>query len=77
MRHDSEDTGKYGSNGAGPGRNVQGGGRVSAIIWQQDLVGDRVDFQGPDSVPSSRVAKDHGDDGETRGRWRVGVPSGR
>ena len=34
---------------------------------------DRGDVIGPGGVPSPGRATDHGDDGETRGRQRVGV----
>ena len=68
---------KYRSNSAVPGSNVQGNGSVGTIIWQQEMVGDRGDAQGSYGVPSSGGATDHGDDGETRGRRRVGVTSGR
>ena len=75
--NDSEGTGKDGINSAGPGINVQGGGAVGAIICQRDLGGDWGDAQGPDGVPSSGGATDHGDDGKTQGRRRVGVPISR
>ena len=71
--HDSEGTVKDRSNGVGLKRNVQGSVAVSAIIRQPDLVGDRWDAQGPDGVPSSSGATDHGDDGSMRGRQRVGA----
>ena len=38
--------------------------------------GDRGDAQGPGGVPTLGGIMDHGDDGETRGRRRVGVPLG-
>ena len=77
MGHDSKVARKDGRNGAVPGINVQGGGTFGAIIWQREMGGDRGDAQGPDGVPTSGGVTDHGDDGETRGRWRVRVPSGR
>ena len=77
MGYDSEGTGKDGSNGAGPGRNVHGGDAVDDIIWQQDLGGERGYVQGTDGIPSSGGATDHGDAGETRGRRRVGVTISR
>ena len=61
--HNSEGTGKDGINVAGPGRNVQGGGSVRAIIWQRELGVDQGDAKGPDGVPSSGSATDHRDDG--------------
>ena len=36
-----------------------------------------MDDQGPDGVPTSGGAKDHRNDGETRGTRRVGVSIGR
>ena len=75
--HDSEGDRKDGSNGAGPGRNINVGGTVGAIIWQRYLGGDWGDAQGPNGVPPLVGATDHRDDGETRGRRRVGIPSGR
>ena len=38
---DSEGSRKVGSNGVGPGSNVQGGGAVGVTLWKQELVGDR------------------------------------
>ena len=75
--HDSEGARKGGSNGVVPKSNVKGGGVVVAIIWHQDLGGDQVDAQGTDDVPPSGGTTDHGDNGEMRGRRRVGVPIGR
>ena len=77
MGRDGKGTGKYGSNGGVPVRNVQDGVTVGAIIWHRKLVGDRVDAQGTDGVPSLGGATDHGDDRETWGRRRVVVPRGR
>ena len=77
VEHDSEGTKKDGSNGAGTERNVQGGGAVGAIIWQRVLGGDWGYDKGPSRVTSLFGATDHGDDGKTRGRRGVGVPSGR
>ena len=65
---------KDGSNGKGLGRDVQGGGTVSAIILQKYLGGDRGDAQGPGRVPPSGGATGHRDDGKTWGRRIVRVP---
>ena len=62
-----------GSNDAGPGRDVQGGGAFGAIIKHRELVGDYGDAQGPGWVPPLGGAKDHKDDGKMRGKQRVGV----
>ena len=75
--HDIKGSRKDGSNGAGPVRNVKGRGAVGAPLWKLDLGGDRVDTQVPEGIPLSSGATDHGDDGETWGRRRVGVSSGR
>ena len=56
------------SNGAGPGRNVQGGGAVGAIICQIELGCDQGDAQGPDGFSPSVGMTDHEDDGETWSR---------
>ena len=77
MGHDSEGARKGESNGVGPTSNVKGGGAVVAIIWQRDLGSDQGDAQGTDRVPPSGGTMDHGDNGETRGRPRVGVTIGR
>ena len=74
MGHGSEGDIKYARNGEDPGSNVQGGGTLGAIIWQQELGSDRGDAQGTGGVPPSGGATDHGYDGETRGRLRVGAP---
>ena len=74
--HDSKGTGKNRRNGEVLGSNVQVGGSVGDIIWHRELGGDQRDAQDPDGVPSSSGATNHGDDGEARGRRRVGVPSG-
>ena len=71
--HDIQGSRKDGINGAVPGRNVQGGDAVGATIWKRELGGYWGDAQGTDDVPPSGDAMDHGDDGETRGRRRVGV----
>ena len=68
VAHDSKGARKDGRNGTGPGRDVQGDGIVGAIIWQQELGGDREDAQDPDGVPPSGGDTDHGDYGETWGR---------
>ena len=73
--HYSEGTRNDGTNGAGLGRNVQGGGAVGAVVWQQDLGGYRGDNQGPDGIPPLGGMTDHGDDVKTGGRRRVEVPS--
>ena len=56
--------------------NVRGGGRVGALVWQQELGGDGVDAQVTGGVPPPGGAMDHMDDGETRGRQRVGITLG-
>ena len=60
MGHDSKGARKYGNNSEGTGSYVQGGGAVGDIIWQRELGGDRGDAQGPDGVPTSGGATDHG-----------------
>ena len=65
------------SNSAGPGRNLQVSGAVGVTLWKRELGGDRGDAQGSVSVPPSGGATDHGDDGGTWGRRRVGVSIGR
>ena len=77
MGGDSEGSRKDGSNGAGPGSNAEVVGTIGVTLWKLELGGDRVDDQGPDSVPPSGDAADHGDGGETWGRRGVGVSSGR
>ena len=77
LGHGREGTRKERSNVAVPGRNVQGGGKVGAIIWKQEMGGDQVDDQSPDGVPSLVGEMDHGDDDKTRDRQRVGVTRGR
>ena len=72
--HVSEGARKYERNDAGPWSNVTDGGAVSAIIFQQELVGDWVYDQGLDGVPPSGGTTDHRYYGKTRGRRRVGVP---
>ena len=67
-------SGKYGSNGAGPGINVKGGGIVGALVRQRDVVGDGGDDQGPRRVPPPVGATDHGVDREMWIRQRVLVP---
>ena len=74
MSHGTNDSRKYGSNGTGPGRNVQVSGPVGATIWQQGLGGDRGDSQGPDGVPPLFGATDHRDDGEKKGSQRGVLP---
>ena len=75
--HNIKGDGKDGINGAGPGRNLQGGGAVNDIIRHLKLGGDWGDAQGPDGVPLSGGAMDHRGGSNWRGRRRVGVPSGR
>ena len=75
--HGSEGSIKDRSTGASLGRNLHGGGSFGATICQRELDVDRVDSQVPDGVPPSVGAADHKDDGETRGRRRVGVPISR
>ena len=65
------------SNSAVPRRNIQGVGGVSVTLWKQKLGGDRGDSQGPDGILPAGGAMDHGDDGETWGRQRVGISSRR
>ena len=72
----SKGAGNDGSNGAGPGSDVQGGGAVGVIVRQRELSGDRGDSQGPGVILPLGGATDHGDDVKTRGRRRVGVPLG-
>ena len=68
---------KYRSNGTVLGSDVKDGGAVSAIIWQQELGGNRGYFQVPGDVPPSGGTMYHRGDSKTRGRRRVGVPIGR
>ena len=75
--HDSKGARKNGSNGAGPGRNLQGGGAVCDVIWKREMVGDYLYTQGPDGVPPSGGATDRGVGGKTWGRRRVLVTRGR
>ena len=75
--HDSEGARKDGSNGVDLGSDVKGGGAVGAIIWQQDLVCDHGDSQGPDRVQPSAGVTDNRDDRKIWGRQIVGVPIGR
>ena len=77
MGHDRKGAIKDGSNVAVPGRNVHGGGEFGSVIRKKELGGEWECAQGTDGVPPLVGATDHGNDGETRGRWRVGVPSSR
>ena len=77
VRDDSNGPRKDGSNVVGPWKNLQGGGAVNVTLWKRELVGDRVDAEGPDRVSPSVGATDHRDDGEIWVRWRVGVSIGR
>ena len=72
---DSDGSREDGRNCAGTGKNIQGSGSVSVTLWKQELGGDRIDDQGPYSVPPLGGATDHGDDDETWGRQRVGLSS--
>ena len=67
---------KVGSNGAGPGSDVKGGGTVGDIVQQRHLGGDRGDSQYSGGVPPPGTVTEYGDGGEMRGRQRVGVPLG-
>ena len=60
-----------------PGRNLQGGGTVGVTLWKRDLGGDQGYSQGPDGVPPSGGAIDHGDEGETWVRHIVVLSSSR
>ena len=75
--NNSEGARKDRSNGAVPESNVKGSKAVGDVIRQQDMGGHRRNSQGPDGVPSLGGATDHGDDGKTWGKSRLGVPSGR
>ena len=74
---DSESSRKYRINSAVPGSNVHVSGTVGVSIWKRELGGGRGDAKGPDSISTSGGATDHGDDGETWVRRRVGVSSNR
>ena len=69
--HVSKGARKDGRNGEGPGINLQGGGAVGDIIFQQEMVGDRVDAQVPDGVPPSGSTAHHMDYSESQsgGEW--------
>ena len=68
----------HGSRGSREdGSNVKGSGEVCINIWNRELGGDQVDAQGPDGIPPSGGATNHGYGGETWGRRRVGLSSGR
>ena len=62
MGHGSKGAIKDRSNSASPGIDIQGGDTVSAIIWQRDLGGDRVDDQGPGGITPSGGTTNHWDD---------------
>ena len=66
-----------GSNGAGPGSDVQGSGPVIVTLWKKESGGEQGYAQGPDGVPPSGGATDHGDDSKMWVRLRVGVSIGR
>ena len=72
----SKGAGNDGSNGAGPGSDVQGGGAVGVIVRQRELSGDRGDSQGPGVILPLGGATDHGRDVKTWDRRRVGLPLG-
>ena len=76
MGHGSEGSGKYGINSAVPGRYLQCGGTVGAIICQLELCGEQGDSQGPGGFLPPVGATYQGYDGETWDRSRVGVPLG-
>ena len=76
MGNGSEGAGGDGSNGTGLRSIVLGGGAVGDLIPQRELGVDRLDAQGPGGVPPLDRARDHGDDGKTRFRQRLGVPLG-
>ena len=73
MGSGSEGAGKYGSNSAVPGSDVQGGCAVSALVGHQELGGDGLDSQFPGEVPPPGGTKYHGAVGEIWGRRRVGA----
>ena len=77
MGVDSEGYRKDWSNSTVPGSNVQGVGSVGVTIWKRYMGGDRGDSQVLDDVLTLGGAMDHGDDGETWDRRRVGVSNGR
>ena len=74
--HVIKGSGKVGNNDAVPVSGVQGGGTFGALIQKLEMGGDRLDAQGPGWVPLSVGLTDHGDNSETQGRRRVGVPLG-
>ena len=74
---DSDGSREEGRTGTVPGSDVQCSGTVGVTLWKRDIGDDQGDAQGPDGVPPSGSATDHGDDGEMWGRLRVGVSSGR
>ena len=67
----SKGAGKNDRNSADLGIDLQGSDTVGALLGQQDLGGDRGDYQSPGGVPPLGGAMDHGDEGQTRGRQRV------
>ena len=46
MGGDGKVTEKYGSDGAGTGDDIQGGGSEGAALWEQELVSDRGNYEG-------------------------------
>ena len=64
---------KDGSNGAGLGRDVTVSGAVGALVRQKNMCGDRRYVQCLGGVPILGDVTDNGDDGEMRGRQRLGV----
>ena len=64
----SEGSIKYGIIGAGPGRNVQGGGAIGVTLWKRELGGDQLGAQDPEGVPPSGGTTDHRDYG-AGGEW--------
>ena len=63
--HDSDGSRKNGSNVALPGSNVQGNDTICVNLLNREMGDDWGDAQGPDRVPPSGGATDHGDDRET------------
>ena len=76
MGNVSAGAGKYRSNSAGPGSNVQGSGAVSDLVQQQELSDNWGDAQGLGGVSPTGGITDHRTDGKDWGRRRVVVPLG-
>ena len=77
MGGDIKGSREYRSNCAVLGRGVQVRGTVSVTIWKQYLDVEKGDTRGPDSIPTSVGATNHGGDGETWRRGIVGISRGR